>query len=50
MISKLIPQVQLMLHIFYVLLLHEANIYFLKNFLIDVQLADFLYYDVIKLN
>ena len=50
MLSKLIAKVQLMLHPFYVLLLHEANIYFLKNFLIDVQLADFLHYDVTKLN
>ena len=44
MISKLIPQVQLMLHIFHVFLLHEAN-----N-LIDAQLADFFRHDVTKLN
>ena len=52
MISKSIPQVQLMLHVFCVLLWHKAkaNIYFQKNFLIDAQLADFRHYDVTKLN
>ena len=34
----------------FVFLLHNANIYFLKDFLIDAQLADFLHYDVTKLN
>ena len=50
MISKLIPPVQLMLHIFYVRVLHKANIYFVKNFLVNAQLADSLHYDVTKLN
>ena len=49
-ISKLIPQVQLMVPIFNVLLLHKTKIHFLKNFLIDAQLADLLHYDVTKLN
>ena len=49
MISQLIPQVKLMLHIFYVFLLHKANIYFLKDFLIDAQYADFLHHNVTKL-
>ena len=35
---------------FYVLFLHKVNIYFVKYFLIDAQLADFLHYDVAKLN
>ena len=39
-----------MLHIFYVLLLHKAKIYFLENFLIDAQLADFLHHDANELN
>ena len=30
--------------------LHETNIYFLKDFLIDEQLAHFLHYDVSKLS
>ena len=49
--SKSIPQVQSMFHIFYVLLIHEANIYLLKDdFLLDAQLAEFLHYDVTKIN
>ena len=47
---KSIPQVQLMLHIFCVILWHKANIYFQKNVLVDAQLADFLHYDVTELN
>ena len=39
-----------MLHIFYVLLSHKANIYFLNNFLIDAYLTEFLHGDVTKLN
>ena len=35
---------------FYMLLLPKVNIYFVKYFLIDAQLADFLHYDVGKLN
>ena len=35
---------------FYVLFLHKVNIHFVKYFLIDAQLADFLHYDVAKLN
>ena len=34
----------------YKLFLHKVNIYFVKYFLIDAQLADFLHYDVAKLN
>ena len=34
----------------YMLFLHKVNIYFVKYFLIDAQLADFLHYDVAKLN
>ena len=34
----------------YMLFLHKVNIYFVKYFLIDAQLADFLHYDVVKLN
>ena len=34
----------------YMLFLHELNIYCVKYFLIDAQLADFLHYDVAKLN
>ena len=30
--------------------LPKINIYFVKYFLIDAQLADFLHYDVAKLN
>ena len=39
-----------MLHIFYILFLPKVNIYFVKYFLIDAQLADFLHCDVDKLN
>ena len=35
---------------FDMLLLPKVNIYFVKYFLIDAQLADFLHYDVAKLN
>ena len=35
---------------FYMLFLPKVNIYFVKYFLIDSQLADFLHYDVVKLN
>ena len=35
---------------FYVLYIPKVNIYFVKYFLIDAQLADFLHYDVAKLN
>ena len=35
---------------FYMLFLPKVNIYFVKYFLIDAQLADFLHYDVAKLN
>ena len=35
---------------FYMLFLPIVNIYFVKYFLIDAQLADFLHYDVSKLN
>ena len=41
---------KIMLHIFYVFLLHKANIYFLKDILIDARLANFFHYDVTKLN
>ena len=34
----------------YMLFLHKLNIYCVKYFLIDAQLADFLHYDVAKLN
>ena len=34
----------------YMLFLHKGNIYFVKYLLIDAQLADFLHYDVAKLN
>ena len=34
----------------YVLLLHKANIFFLTNFLINAQLADFRRYGATKLN
>ena len=36
----------LMLHIFYMLFLPKVDMYFVKYFLIDAQLADFLHYDV----
>ena len=32
------------------LFLPKVNIYFLKYFFIDAQLADFLHYDVTKVN
>ena len=35
---------------FYMLFLPKVNIYFVKYFLIDARLADFLHYDVAKLN
>ena len=35
---------------FYMLFVPKVNIYFVKYFLIDAQLADFLHYDVAKLN
>ena len=35
---------------FDMLFLPKVNIYFVKYFLIDAQLADFLHYDVAKLN
>ena len=35
---------------FYMLFLPKVNIYFVKYFSIDAQLADFLHYDVAKLN
>ena len=35
---------------FYMLFLPKVNIYFIKYFLIDARLADFLHYDVAKLN
>ena len=35
--------------VFYVLLLHKANIFFLKNFLINAQLADFFHHGATKL-
>ena len=35
---------------FYMLFLPKVNIYFVKYFLIDAQLADSLHYDVAKLN
>ena len=34
----------------YMLFLPKVNIYFVKYFLIDAQLADFLHFDVAKLN
>ena len=34
----------------YLLFLPKVNIYFVKYFLIDTQLADFLHYDMAKLN
>ena len=39
-----------MLHILYAFFLPKINIYFVKYFLMDAQLADFLHYDVAKLN
>ena len=35
---------------FYMLFLPKVNIYFVKYFLTDARLADFLHYDVAKLN
>ena len=35
---------------FYMLFLPKVNIYFVKYFLIDARLADFLHHDVAKLN
>ena len=39
-----------MLHIFFMLFLPKVNIYFVKNFLIDARLEEFLHYDVAKLD
>ena len=38
------------INIAYIFFLPKINIYFVKYFLIDAQLADFLHYDVAKLN
>ena len=39
-----------MLYIFYVFLLNKTNIYFLKSFLIEAQLANFLHSDATNVN